>query len=537
MAPRPWTLLRLAGRSLSSPLLSFEDVTEEAAVGDAKLVIFGEVHGDVVAAQVAVARAMARTLPPRATLHVVCEHFSQADQPLLDEYASGELDLAGLHAAYDEGSTEGHDLAPYAEVLEFACSHPRVRLHGGFMPRPLARTAMKDGLELALEQAKAKGYVAAAERCRGNDKHYAFFESLLAQRDPHGSFEGRRRPSQRWRPMFGAQVLKDASMAHAVSKLLAPPDADGRRLGFGGGRLPPADRVLVLLGNGHMGFGCGVPERISAMPGGNVSTVTMYSRSLPLELTPPREVPGRGFRDSLPEDDMSEVLRGVVGATAASPAAADFCVVYRDEVSLAAARAEAEAAAAVKAETAAAYDDVGATADLPGNLHKAVQVMRSLGYSDAEIAFAGQDAYNYQGVGHPHRHAAIQCGEICLDLGSGLGVDSLIASSRVGDWAGGGRVVGIDISEKEVKHANVAARRRNANAVFFKADLEKLVRAVRGEALLSSLLSTLFSLRSSLFALLSSIFALLSSLFSLLSSLFSLLSALCSPLSAAAPSS
>ena len=50
-----------------------------------------------------------------------------------------------------------------------------------------------------------------------------------------------------------------------------------------------------------------------------------------------------------------------------------------------------------------------------------------LGYAAEEIEHAGSDAYNYQGVGHPHRHVNIQKGEVVLDLGSGLGIDSLIA--------------------------------------------------------------------------------------------------------------
>ena len=76
-----------------------------------------------------------------------------------------------------------------------------------------------------------------------------------------------------------------------------------------------------------------------------------------------------------------------------------------------------------------------------------------LGYAAEEIEHAGSDAYNYQGVGHPHRHVNIQKGEVVLDLGSGLGIDSLIASDKVGGPELGGGVVGIDISKQEVAHA------------------------------------------------------------------------------------
>ena len=48
------------------------------------------------------------------------------------------------------------------------------------------------------------------------------------------------------------------------------------------------------------------------------------------------------------------------------------------------------------------------TAHLEGDLKKAHRVMSMLGYREDEISFVGRDAYNYQGVGCPHRFADIQ---------------------------------------------------------------------------------------------------------------------------------
>lgn len=60
-----------------------------------------------------------------------------------------------------------------------------------------------------------------------------------------------------------------------------------------------------------------------------------------------------------------------------------------------------------------------------------------------------------------------------LDLGSGLGVDSFIASHRVGKT---GRVVGLDISKNEVKHATSRAKAREVSdyVSFVNADMEKM---------------------------------------------------------------
>ena len=81
---------------------------------------------------------------------------------------------------------------------------------------------------------------------------------------------------------------------------------------------------------------------------------------------------------------------------------------------------------------------------------------------------------NFQGVGSPHAHAALQPGETVLDLGSGLGIDSFIAAAAVGS---SGRVVGIDIAKKEVRHAAARAVKRGLGEDrlrFLPADLEQV---------------------------------------------------------------
>jgi arsenite methyltransferase len=58
-----------------------------------------------------------------------------------------------------------------------------------------------------------------------------------------------------------------------------------------------------------------------------------------------------------------------------------------------------------------------------------------------------------------------------LDLGSGLGIDSFIACEYAGSE---GRVVGLDISKNEVKHAEERAKARGLNMKFVVADMEKI---------------------------------------------------------------
>ncbi len=50
---------------------------------------------------------------------------------------------------------------------------------------------------------------------------------------------------------------------------------------------------------------------------------------------------------------------------------------------------------------------------------------------------------SFAGVGNPHQRASLQSGETVLDLGSGAGLDAIIASWGVGPT---GRVIGVDLN-------------------------------------------------------------------------------------------
>src|SRR5690349_24629166 len=64
---------------------------------------------------------------------------------------------------------------------------------------------------------------------------------------------------------------------------------------------------------------------------------------------------------------------------------------------------------------------------------------RQMGYSDAELAAVPEGANLGLGCGNPQAVAAMQLGEVVLDLGSGAGFDCFLAAERVGPT---GRVIG-----------------------------------------------------------------------------------------------
>jgi arsenite methyltransferase len=79
-------------------------------------------------------------------------------------------------------------------------------------------------------------------------------------------------------------------------------------------------------------------------------------------------------------------------------------------------------------------------------------------YSEDELAELPAGALAWAlGVGDPVRYALLQPGESVLDVGSGGGIDSILAARRVG---ASGRVVGLDVlqqmSERARTHASEA---------------------------------------------------------------------------------
>jgi arsenite methyltransferase len=99
------------------------------------------------------------------------------------------------------------------------------------------------------------------------------------------------------------------------------------------------------------------------------------------------------------------------------------------------------------------------------------EVARSIGYSDEELALAG-DANLGLGCGNPLALTEIKPGMTVLDLGSGAGFDAFLALSRVGP---AGRVIGVDMTDDMLALARENAAKRGAdNIEFRKGHIEEL---------------------------------------------------------------
>ena len=74
-------------------------------------------------------------------------------------------------------------------------------------------------------------------------------------------------------------------------------------------------------------------------------------------------------------------------------------------------------------------------------------------YESEEITHLPEDAIRHSlGCGNPLAYGAVKDGDTVLDLGSGAGIDILLAADRVGP---NGRVIGVDMTDEMIAKANV----------------------------------------------------------------------------------
>ena len=103
--------------------------------------------------------------------------------------------------------------------------------------------------------------------------------------------------------------------------------------------------------------------------------------------------------------------------------------------------------------------------------NSAKNISKSIGYSDEELEIVGEANLGL-GCGNPLAFGRIKEGDVVLDLGSGAGIDAILAAKKVGSK---GRVIGVDMTEEMVEKARSNAQKQNiTNAEFLLGEIENL---------------------------------------------------------------
>ncbi len=117
--------------------------------------------------------------------------------------------------------------------------------------------------------------------------------------------------------------------------------------------------------------------------------------------------------------------------------------------------AQASLEAVLKDEILRMYEEVAENPETEFHFYHGREAAELFGYDPALLdrAPAGSVA-SFAGVGNPHLRAALKPGETVLDLGSGAGLDAIIASWAVGP---AGKVMGVDLNPAMCRRAQAHA--------------------------------------------------------------------------------
>jgi arsenite methyltransferase len=95
----------------------------------------------------------------------------------------------------------------------------------------------------------------------------------------------------------------------------------------------------------------------------------------------------------------------------------------------------------------------------------AAGISEELGYAASDLAGVPKEADLGLGCGVPLGHLKLEAGETVVDLGSGPGLDALLAAKQVGNT---GRVIGVDMTPEMLERARATAAKVGATNVDFR---------------------------------------------------------------------
>jgi len=119
------------------------------------------------------------------------------------------------------------------------------------------------------------------------------------------------------------------------------------------------------------------------------------------------------------------------------------------------------------------YNEVAEHPDKGFHFHTGRRLTRIVGYKDEWLTGVSELAVeSFAGTGNPFAMGELVAGERVVDVGSGGGIDSLVAARMVGPT---GKVIGIDMTPAMLQRARMAAAGSGIdNVEFHEAYMEEL---------------------------------------------------------------
>lgn len=204
----------------------------------ANVVYLGETHDSPAdhQAQLEIIKELHQRNPKLA---IGLEMFQRPYQGALDRYLAGKLTETELQQQSQYEKRWGFPWEYYAPILRYAKAHqlPLVALN---TPTEVTRKVARQGLEsLTLAE---KQFIPPASEIRTDSPAYRQF-----MRQIYDEIHGEMGNSQNFERFFLAQVLWDETMAERIAQFW---------------QMNRRTQVVVLVGQGHVVYGYGVPDRV-----------------------------------------------------------------------------------------------------------------------------------------------------------------------------------------------------------------------------------------------------------------------------------
>ncbi|PYI02300.1 putative arsenic methyltransferase Cyt19 [Aspergillus sclerotiicarbonarius CBS 121057] len=110
------------------------------------------------------------------------------------------------------------------------------------------------------------------------------------------------------------------------------------------------------------------------------------------------------------------------------------------------------------------YSELASRSSTQEHTTVAENVVKAFGYRASELRSIPQNANLGLSCGNPVAVANLRAGEVVIDLGSGGGMDVLLAAQKVGPT---GRAFGVDMTRSMIDVARENAKKANADNVIF----------------------------------------------------------------------
>jgi uncharacterized iron-regulated protein len=168
--------------------------------------------------------------------------FQRPYQKLLDRYVAGELDEAALRDRSEYDQRWGFDWELYAPILRYAKAQkiPLIALN---TPTEVTRKVSRQGLA-SLNWSDRRFIPPLSEIRTAPDAYRKMLADIFTSMHP----AGKTTDPTRFDRFFQAQVLWDETMADRISQTRKP--------------ATPAPQIIVLVGQGHLVYRYGIPDRV-----------------------------------------------------------------------------------------------------------------------------------------------------------------------------------------------------------------------------------------------------------------------------------